>query len=148
MSSIIHMETEQLRGVARELAQTAERIQQHCSSMLGQVLRIDWQSPSRDDFALQFEQLIRNVVTTTENGILLSQRIQREADEWQRVDGEGGSQFVGLAAAPAMALTKLVGNFWSDIKGLFDPADFNEGTDYLLSTDAGTELIKEAEENN
>jgi hypothetical protein len=142
------MEIERVRVGAKQLSQTAEQLQGGCSRLLTQVRGINWQGPSREDFIRQYEQMIRNIIAAAEEGIVLGQRVQREIDEWQEADQTGSSEWSALAVLPAMTFSKFLGNTWSNFKGVFDPADLNEGINYMLSTDAGKELIKEAEEKN
>lgn len=148
MSPAIHMETERVYDAARQLTQVAEEIQQHSSQLVNQVMSINWQAPSREAFVVEFRELIQKMTATAENGILLADRIRREADEWLETDAASGSELSALATVlPAMNISKFFGNSWSDFTGYFVPPDLNEGMDYVLSTDAGRELIEEAKKN-
>lgn len=147
MSSTIHMETDRVRDVARQFSLTGEQIQQDTTRLLREVMAIDWQAPSREIFVLDLKQLIQKLETFAENGIQLAGKVQHEVDEWQEVDSSGGTSLASIAVAPAMSASKFLGNTWSNIKGLFDPANFNEGVDYILSTEAGKQLIEEAKKN-
>jgi uncharacterized protein YukE len=83
MSSIIHMETEQVYAMARRLQQTSEQIELDCTQLRNQVMSINWQGPSRDEFVAQFEQVTQKIKLFAEQGMTLSQRVNTEVQEWE-----------------------------------------------------------------
>jgi len=93
------METERVHGVVRQLAQTAEEIQQSCSGLLKQVLSTDWEGASREDFVNQCEQVLRNIITASDTGLVLSQRLQREANEWELVDSGHAGELAEIGSS-------------------------------------------------
>lgn len=102
MSSVIHMETDQVRAVARQLSQASSDIQAEITSVCGRLRSINWQSPSRDRFISDVGELQRKFQTYTDLGTDLGLRVQREVDEWERVDNNTNdfhdlfSGFVGV----------------------------------------------------
>ena len=59
MSPVIHMETDQVRAVARQLSQTSSDIQQDIISVGNRLSSLDWQSPARDKFMSDVAELSR-----------------------------------------------------------------------------------------
>lgn len=92
---IVHMETNLVRGVESQLQQTAVSLQtttRHLANTM-QGLAYDWQGYSRDNFLGEMGPLLHRLNQLADEGMLLSQRLQREVAEWEQV----GSQ---LAAGP------------------------------------------------
>ncbi|HND50568.1 MAG TPA: hypothetical protein PLL95_18505, partial [Anaerolineales bacterium] len=86
MGSVIHMDTEQVRSVAKQLSQVSSDIQQDIISVGNRLRGLNWQSPSRDRFISDVAELQRKVQIHAELGAELGLRMQKEADEWERVD--------------------------------------------------------------
>ena len=82
MSSVIHMETEQVRAIARQLQQMSNDIHQAILNVGKMLHGLDWQSPSRERYINKFEQLKREMCAYAEEGTTLGLRLQREEDEW------------------------------------------------------------------
>jgi len=59
MSSVIHMETDQVRVMARQLSQASSDIQQDIISVGNKLRSLDWQSPARDKFMSDAAELSR-----------------------------------------------------------------------------------------
>jgi len=91
--TIIHMETEQVRSVARQLDATAEQIHLEIERIASQARGIPWQSPRRDQYVAAVEQLRQKIQALAQQGAELSQRVQREVDEWISADGQGAIHF-------------------------------------------------------
>lgn len=96
MGSIIHMDTEQVRAVARQLQQTANQIYEMGSSLRNQTASMDWQGPSRDDFFSQLEETIKQLTALAESGLTLGERVNREVDEWATADQNGAATWTSL----------------------------------------------------
>lgn len=96
MSSIIHMDTEQVRAVARQLQQTANQMYEMGSALRHQAASMDWQGPSRDDFFSQLEQALKQLNTLSESGLVLGDRVNREVDEWVIADQNGAFNMKSL----------------------------------------------------
>jgi len=93
--TIIHMETEQVRSVARQLDVAAEQIHHEMEQVARRVRGIPWQSPGRDSYVAALDGLRRKIQALAQQGVALSQRVQREVDEWE----EAAASFGAIGAA-------------------------------------------------
>jgi len=93
---IIHMETEQVRQVARQLGQASDAISQEMENLNGHVHSMNWQGAGADDFRAEFDALMRQMTSACEQGILLDQRVEREVEQWLAADGQGAIHFQEL----------------------------------------------------
>lgn len=97
----LHMQTEQVRGVARQLGQTAQTIEAELANLLGSVQSIPWVSPARDHFVSEIGRLVQQARTQAELGQELSLRVLREVEEWETaaatfgMDGGGSGGSLG-----------------------------------------------------
>lgn len=98
MGNVIHMDTEQVRAVARQLQQNANQMYEMGSSLRHQTASMDWQGPSRDDFFSQLEQALKQLNTLSESGLVLGERVNREVEEWVTADQNGASSFQSMVA--------------------------------------------------
>jgi len=94
--TIIHMETEQVRSVARQLDATAEQIHLEIERVARQVRGIPWQSPGRERYVASVERLRQQIQALAQQGVELGQRAEREVAEWLAADGQGANRFQEL----------------------------------------------------
>ena len=93
---IIHMETEQVRQVARQLGQASDAISQEMENLNGHVHSMNWQGAGADEFRAEFDALMRQMTSACEQGLLLDQRAEREVEQWLAADGQGAIHFQEL----------------------------------------------------
>lgn len=80
-----HMETDSAQSVASQLAQTAEALRTQSQSLNGSAQSINWVGPSRDEFMMEVEGLIRQLESQAEAGTILAGRVDNEVAEWENV---------------------------------------------------------------
>lgn len=97
----IHMETEQVRSIARQLERTADQIQSEVEQVAQRVRGIPWQSPARESYIADMEALRRKIQATAQQALVLSTRVQREVNEWEQVAASFGA--VGARVANRMS---------------------------------------------
>ncbi|MCL4261469.1 MAG: hypothetical protein KJZ52_12670, partial [Anaerolineales bacterium] len=95
----IRMETERVDGVARQLEQVNAAISQEMEILGNRIHSLNWQGGGADQFRAEFDALLRQASDICEEGILLSQRVKREAQEWVAADSLGASHFRDLKRA-------------------------------------------------
>ncbi len=95
----IRMETERVDGVARQLEQVNATISQEMEILGNRIHSLNWQGGGADQFRAEFDALLRQASDICEEGILLSQRVKREAQEWVAADSLGASHFRDLKRA-------------------------------------------------
>ncbi|OQY90399.1 MAG: hypothetical protein B6D38_03660 [Anaerolineae bacterium UTCFX1] len=96
--TIIHMDPEQVRSVGRQLKQTTDVIFDEIERLPRRVRAIPWQSPGRDRFVNEVEQLKKQIQVVAQQGLELSQRVQAEVDEWEEVAASFGAVGAGAVA--------------------------------------------------
>ena len=96
--TIIHMEPEQVRSVAKQLEQTADQIYVDFEQVSGRVRGIPWQSPNRERYVRDMEQLRKQVQAVAQQGLDLSRSVQQEANEWEEVASSFGAVGAGAVA--------------------------------------------------
>ena len=122
--AIIHMETEQVRAVARQLQQTSESIQQQFMGTRNIVNSMDWQGQSRDELIYELEQISKRIVQKAEEAASLGTRLEDEVDEWETADRNSSAGFsenrssvtasslnaqvLGLASLPATGTVAVI----------------------------------------
>lgn len=84
MSSVIHLETDKAREVAKLLDKTANEIQNEILSIGGKLRGLSWQSPARDAFISEYGQVEKKIIEKANEGINLGIRVQNEVDEWEQ----------------------------------------------------------------
>lgn len=94
----VHMQTEQVRDVARQITLSAQQMDNLVLHLLNQVRGIPWVSPTRDDYVAQFTILCNRLQAKIDEAELLALRLNREVDEWEQVASSFGLQGVGGAA--------------------------------------------------
>ncbi len=94
---VLHMETNAVLPVEHILKQTAVSLQttSHTLNNAANTLSNAWQGHSRDQFLGEFQPLNQRLAQLADEGLILSQRLQREVEEWEQV----ASQFGGGAVA-------------------------------------------------
>jgi len=87
------METDLVRGVGSQLQQTASALQQQTQQLnySVQALANTWQGNSANIFVGEIQPLVQQLNQFAIAGELLNQRLQKEADEWERVSRHFGS---------------------------------------------------------
>lgn len=93
--TIIHMEPEQVRSVARQLDVISEQIHLEIERVARQVRGIPWQSPGRDRYVASVERLRQQIQALAQQGVELGQRAQREVNEWEQVASSFGAAGAG-----------------------------------------------------
>jgi hypothetical protein len=96
----IHMQTEQVREAARQMAQAAQQMDNMANSLLKRVRGIPWVSPTRDAYIVQFATLSNRLQSKIDEADLLALRLNREVDEWEQVASSFGVR--GSAGMPGM----------------------------------------------
>lgn len=122
MATINHMETELVRQMAQQLNETAVNINDVISSLAGTVQAVDWEGNSRYEFEAEFQRLASQLKTLTEQATDLSQKVQREVDEWETISGSFGSMsvqpglvvnYLGLKGETTVLGTAVGGENWA-----------------------------------
>lgn len=83
--TVLHMETESVRAMAAQIRQAAEAIRSQAQTLNSSAQVIDWLGPSRDEFVMEVEALLRLVESQVEAGVILSARMNTEVDEWEQI---------------------------------------------------------------
>lgn len=86
----VHMDTELVRNVARQLERTADQIQSEIEQIVRRVRSIPWKSPARENYIEAIEQFRGRAQSTAQQGAILSRRVQMEVDEWEEVAASFG----------------------------------------------------------
>ena len=81
----LHMETDIVRAMAGQLKQAAESMRTQTQSLNNSTQSIDWQGPSRDEFVMETEALIRQLDAQAEAGVVLAGRVESEVTEWEQI---------------------------------------------------------------
>lgn len=91
----LHMQTETARAVAQHLKQNSETISSQLQYMQRSIqdLELAWQGRDSDKFIAEGSDLLRRLITHQEILFVLSDRLQREAQEWEDVDQRGFTAF-------------------------------------------------------
>lgn len=112
MGNVIHMETEEVRSVGRQLMYTAtdyfnliDRLRYSASN-----LSRDWISPRADLFSRDFEKLIQELRSQAIRLDTLGKRALREVDEW--IDGDRTESAYISAVQESLSVT------WDELKAL------------------------------
>lgn len=96
----IHMQTEQVREAARQMAQAAQQMDSLTNNLHKSVRGIPWISPTRDAYITQFTTLSTRLQAKIDEADLLALRLSREVDEWEQVASSFGMR--GAAGMPGM----------------------------------------------
>jgi hypothetical protein len=156
MGSVIHMDTEQSRSVARQLDHVSADIQQEITTLGKKLRSLNWQSPSRDAFVGDFAELQRKIQACAEKGITLGTRVQREVDEWEQaalhLDGGGSAYSNPIVIIGGGALIITIGSLYlwawtqQNLQNL-SPTEAEAKIKIILGrTSAGRNALKKAEE--
>lgn len=97
--SILHMDSGLVGEVSRGLAQTSVSLQSTSHTLTNAEYRLAdaWQGYSRDQFLGEYQPLIRRLAQLADDGQALSQRLQREVEEWEQVASQlGAGTLVGM----------------------------------------------------
>lgn len=92
----IRMETERVDEVVRQLERVNGAISQEIEILGNRIRSMNWQGGGADQFRAEFDSFLRQASRVCEEGILLSQRVKREAQEWVAADSLGASHFRDL----------------------------------------------------
>ena len=95
--TILHMETEIVRNFAGQLKQAAELLHSQAQSLNSSSQSIDWQGPSREEFVMEMEAIIRQLNAQAEAGVVLSGRVESEVMEWENTAASLGIGVLGGA---------------------------------------------------
>jgi len=89
--TILHMDTEAVYDMGARLRSAVSEIYDHSQNTSGSWsnLHASWEGSGRDDYAKQIDAAIRRIQQLAEEGDRLGQRVQREVEEWEAVDGQG-----------------------------------------------------------
>lgn len=95
----IRMETERVDEIARQLEHVNGVIYQEIEILGNRIRSMNWQGGGADQFRAEFDTFLRQATKVCEEGILLSQRVKRETQEWMAADSLGASHFRDLKRA-------------------------------------------------
>ncbi len=87
----IHMNTDELHEFATGTLQQLNNLNEVMDSMKNRIHAIPWSGLTRESFVIDFNLIIAKLSSGVEEGITLSQRVQREIDEWLSMD-QGNAQ--------------------------------------------------------
>ncbi|KAA3661734.1 MAG: hypothetical protein DWQ04_15560 [Chloroflexi bacterium] len=84
---MLHMETDLIRTVCNHIQQTAVSTQTSAQNLgnTGYTLANAWQGYSADLFINELQTLNQRLAQLAEDGLILSQRLHREIEEWEQV---------------------------------------------------------------
>ncbi len=105
MTTILHLDTDSARALARQLAYAASEMRTQVEGVAGSVNDMVWASPARSTFDADFEQTRRallNCMTVCED---FGARLLREADEWEVTATSYQSVVSSIAPSPDSADT-------------------------------------------
>lgn len=99
------MDTRYVREVAGSLNKTAVSLQTTSQTLANTAYALSdaWQGPSRDQFLGEFQPLNQRLAQLADEGRILSQRLQREVEEWERVASEFGGGASAFWQSPLLA---------------------------------------------
>lgn len=83
MTTLMHMNTDEVRGLATLMNITAQHIGQNVNSLLAVVLSIDWISDSRNLFERDFQEYATRILEHAQVGSALSQRVNNAVSLWE-----------------------------------------------------------------
>jgi hypothetical protein len=96
MANILHMDTDSTREFSRQMAQTIEIMRGQVDEMRGRIETMDWISLGRDQFVNEFDQNQSAFLSLLQDGETLSQRVSKEADEWEAAAPLTGGGVIGM----------------------------------------------------
>jgi uncharacterized protein YukE len=84
--AIIHMETEQTVQIAQQIYQICEQSLEDLQTLTARMNGLDWSGTSRDLFLSNYNQLVSKINQFLDKGLILSDRVNREVEEWLDID--------------------------------------------------------------
>lgn len=93
-------DTDQLRETASAFERGATSLETLLTSLSGVVGAVDWQGPDADGFRSDFDQLLRQALTTTGRVSKRATALEEEAEEQDEASGGGGADGAGGQGAP------------------------------------------------
>lgn len=93
-----HMETDAVRAMAAQIKQAAESMRSQAQALNGSAQSVDWIGPSRDEFVMEVEGILRQLEAQIQAGEVLAGRAENEVAEWEQSAatlGGAGSPFSG-----------------------------------------------------
>ena len=87
----LHMETDTVRAMAGQLKQATEILRSHIQLLNSSAQSVDWLGPSRDEFVMETEGIVRQLESQAESGIALAGRVENEVTEWEGTSSSFGS---------------------------------------------------------
>ncbi len=118
MGSVIHMETEEVREVARQLDRISAEIDQEIAQLGNKLRALNWQSPTRDEFIGDFSEWQRKIQICAEQGAALGSRVQREVEEWEQAASRLDAGNLTAEQQRALAITdtrQSIKKKWTDM---------------------------------
>ncbi len=112
MTTILHLDTDSARALARQLAYAAGEMRTQVEGVAGSVSNMVWVSPARSGFEADFEQTRRALLSCMTACEDFGARLLREADEWDAMAALIGDMLgpsAGLAAPERIEFPK-----WAD----------------------------------
>lgn len=106
--TILHMDTETVRGMGRQLGQSADSLRQQTQQLTNslQTLATGWDSTSADVFDTEMRALLQRLNQTGEQAQTLAQRLEKEVVEWEQAAAQLGG---GLGTASGHPGTPIPG---------------------------------------
>jgi hypothetical protein len=85
------METDGVRAMASQLKQAAEAMRLQTQSLNGSAQSVDWFGPSRDEFVMETEGIVRQLESQVDLGVVLAGRVDSEVAEWENAANSFGT---------------------------------------------------------
>ncbi len=95
---VLHMEPEQVRAVAQQLNMLAASIKMQAQNLSRASFGMDWSGGGRDAYVAEMYAVTSKLTDMSDAAGVLSQRVQREVDEWVYADNQGAANMAALAA--------------------------------------------------
>jgi len=98
------MDTDRVLEIARIICRMSDDGRRRATDTLGSVRSVDWRGQSRDAFLGEMERVAAAIHEQMEEVDRISQRLQREAREWEEVGRHGIARFAHVSiATPAIS---------------------------------------------
>lgn len=106
----LHMETDSVRLFAQQIRQTTAQTEELANYTMHSMSNMDWIGPSREEFGIELQRLITNLLAQADHGRILANRVERETQEWEQVSATFLKSNYSVITAAGGGVSIM--NFW------------------------------------
>ncbi len=149
MSSIIHMDLEEVTRIITRIRQIQQTINDRVNNAAVQASNMDWIGSDRDHFVDNFQSWKQTTLSGLSDLQYMADRLSTEQNQWIQADSDGGNRL--KVSIGDVSVGSALSGVWGWLKRHAEQKKqqytIDEAWEQMMSTESGKELIELAKKH-